>query len=47
MKPFRVVTLLGPSGDKYTNDSVTQTVIGRDDDGVFLETDVDPELLNN
>ena len=41
------VTLLGPSGDKYTNDSVTQTVIGRDDDGVFLETDVDPELLNN
>ena len=42
-----VITLLGPSGDGFTNNGVTQTVIGRDDDGVILETDVDSELLNN
>jgi hypothetical protein len=41
------VTLLGPSGDKFTYDSVTQTVLGRNDDGAILETDVDDELLNN
>jgi hypothetical protein len=41
------ITLIGPDGDGYTYDSITETIIAKDSDGELLEIDVDDEVLNN
>ena len=45
-KPVKV-TLLGPSGDDFVNDSNIRTVMGKNPDGEILTVNVDEDILNN